>query len=100
MSSARDSDDVYPPLAGNPGVEFRGVRYAYLIASDVERDGISLELWRRDEPNEMVAEIHSADDGTFAIRLFDSLPMELVEDAIATAKRNFSPGDEPPRDQT
>lgn len=87
-------DSIHPPPADNPGVEFHGVRYAYLIASDVESDLIFLEVWRRDEPSGLVATISYADaDDTFSIRVFDSsnLPLELVEDAIAVARRSFGP---------
>lgn len=96
MSPDRDSD-FFPPLAGNPGVEFRGVRYAYLIGSATtpELDGVFLEVWRRDEPNVVVAMIVLSDpDDTFEIMLWDTLPLELVEDAIAVARRNLSPADD------
>src|SRR5436189_4444418 len=72
--------------------ELQGVRYATVLASDLQRDGMGLELHCR---GVAVAEIFASDkDGSWTLTTFDrDVPLELIEELIAEAKARL-PSDE------
>ncbi|WMI68213.1 hypothetical protein [Mangrovimonas sp. YM274] len=59
-----------------------------IIASDVKRDGIGIEVYRDDE---LVIEIFRSDsDKTRTINIFKKdLPLKLMEESIATFKKEI-----------
>ncbi len=72
----------------------RGARYTTLKASDVQRDGIALELHLTVQGQDsVVAEVFYSDaDGTWTINTFDcDVPLELIEEFIAEAKQRLTP---------
>lgn len=69
--------------------EYEGVRYTTLAASDVQRDGIGLELhWHWQNQDSVVAEVFFADEvGSWTLNTFNcDVPLELIEELIAEAK--------------
>lgn len=68
---------------------YRGVRYTSLVASDVQRDGIGLELhWHSGSQAQVVAEVFFSDEtGAWTVNTFDcDIPLELLEELIVEAK--------------
>ena len=59
-----------------------------IIASDVKRDGIGIEVYRDDE---MVVEIFRSDsDKTRTIKIFkEDISLQLMEESIATFKKEI-----------
>lgn len=59
-----------------------------VIASDVKRDGIGIEVYR---DNEMVVEIFRSDcDKTRTIKIFkEDISLQLMEESIATFKKEI-----------
>lgn len=75
--------------------EYGGVRYTTLVASDVQRDGIGLELhWHWQNQDNVVAEVFFADDvGSWTLNTFDcDVPLELIEELISEAKARLHGG--------
>ena len=73
--------------------EFRGARYTTLVASDVQRDGIGLELhWLSERQDNVVAEIFASDvDDSWTVNTFDcDVPLELLEELISEAKERLT----------
>lgn len=74
--------------------EYRGARYTTLKASDILRDGIGLELhWWAQGQDSIIAEVFYSDaNHTWTLNTFDhDVPLELVEELIAEAKRRLLP---------
>lgn len=69
--------------------ELKGVRYTTVMASDLQRDGMGLELHCR---GAVLAEIFlSVHDGSWALTTFDrDVPLELIDELIAEAKARLS----------
>jgi hypothetical protein len=65
--------------------ELNGVRYTTIMASDLQRDGMGLELHCREVA---IAEIFASDkDGSWTLTTFDRhVPLELIEELIIEAK--------------
>ena len=59
-----------------------------IVASDVERDGIGIEVYRNDE---MVVEIFRGDrDKTRTIKIFkETVSLDLMEECIKTFKKEI-----------
>ena len=59
-----------------------------IVASDVERDGIGIEVYRNDE---MVVEIFRSDSAkTRTISVFkESISLELMEESVAIFKKEI-----------
>ena len=74
-------------------VELAGRTYAATIGSDVQRDGMYLEL--ADQDGHIVGEIFFSDvDGKMTVILCQpEVPLEVVEWMIATAKVRLPPTD-------
>lgn len=75
-------------------VEFRGRVYECTRASDVQRDGMSLELSQiRDELETIVVEVFYSDQtGEMSLSTFEPMvPLEAVEWLIAQAKVRLPP---------
>ena len=73
--------------------DYKGVRYATLMASDIQRDGFGLELhWHFQNQDTVVAEVFVSDkDGSWTFNTFDcDVPLELVEELIAEAKQRLT----------
>jgi hypothetical protein len=74
--------------------DFQGnIRYTTLVASDVYRDGIRLELhWHYRQQDSTVAEIFVPDkDGAWTLSTFDcDVPLEMIERLIADAKTRLT----------
>ena len=70
--------------------EVEKVEYSQLLASDIWRDGLGLELWDGDDH---VAEIFRSDrERTLAISLWrEDIPLEIIEEFIADARRRLLP---------
>jgi hypothetical protein len=64
--------------------------YSQIVASDIDRDGLGLELW---EGKEQIAEIFRSDrEQQLKISLWkQDLPVELIEKLIADAKHRLLP---------
>lgn len=74
--------------------EHKGARYTTLMASDIQRDGMGLELhWSAQGQDSVVAEIFYSDaDHTWTLNTFDcDVPLELIEELIAEAKHRLPP---------
>ena len=72
--------------------EYRGARYTTLVASDIQRDGIGLELhWHYGSQDNVVAEVFASDaDGSWIVNTFDcDIPLELLEELISEAKQRL-----------
>jgi hypothetical protein len=65
-------------------------RYSFLLGSDIQRDGVYLELVEV-ETDEAVAEVFYSDaTGEFTMSIFrDSIPLEAVEELIASARKRL-----------
>jgi hypothetical protein len=75
--------------------EYQGVRYTTLVASDVQRDGIGLELhWHWQSQDNVVAEVFFSDEaGKWTLNTFDcDVPLELIEQLISEAKERLGRG--------
>ncbi|HTR42689.1 MAG TPA: hypothetical protein VMH87_13840 [Pseudomonadales bacterium] len=70
--------------------DFQGHYYSTVIASDLQRDGMGLELYR---DGKLIAEVFYSDaTGKFTISLFEkNLPMPVIEDYIAEAHTCLPP---------
>lgn len=69
--------------------EFEGAQYSTLVASNIQRDGIGLELhWHFQGQDSVVAEVFVSDkDSSWTLSTFDcDVPLELIEGLIAEAK--------------
>jgi hypothetical protein len=74
--------------------EHNGARYTTLMASDIQRDGMGLELhWSVQGQDYVVAEIFYSDaNHTWTLNTFDyDVPLELIEEMIAEAKHRLPP---------
>jgi len=74
--------------------EYKGARYTTQRASDVQRDGMSLELrWSSQGQDNVVAEVFYSDaEHTWTLNTFDcDVPLELIEALIAEARRVLAP---------
>ena len=74
--------------------ERKGAHYTTLMASDIQRDGMGLELhWKVDGQDTVVAEIFYSDaNHTMTFNTFDcDVPLELIEELIVEAKRRLPP---------
>jgi len=63
--------------------DFKDARYSTLVASNLERDGIGLELhWHFQDQDNVVAEVFVSDqDGSWTVNTFDcDVPLELIEE--------------------
>ena len=71
-------------------IDFQGHYYSTIRASDLQRDGMGLEL-RRD--SQLVAEVFFSDvTHEFVISLFDkNLPLPVIEQFIAEARTDLVP---------
>ena len=71
-------------------IEFQGHFYSTIRTSDLQRDGMGLEL-RRD--SRLVAEVFFSDaSGEFTISLFEqSIPLPVIEQLIAEARTDLVP---------
>jgi len=69
--------------------------YSFLVASDVVRDGLGLEAWKRLQNNEreLVAEVFWSDKlGTLTMSTYQpDLPIELVEHLLTMARLRLTP---------
>lgn len=75
-------------------MDHQGARYTTLMASDLQRDGMALELHRAVRGQDStVAEIFYSDaDHSWMLNTFDcDVPLELIEELIAQAKRRLAP---------
>ena len=65
--------------------ELNGVRFTTIMASDLQRDGMGLELYCGDVA---IAEVFASDkDGTWTLTTFNrDVRLELIEELIAEAK--------------
>jgi hypothetical protein len=69
--------------------ELHGAQYSTVVASDLERDGMGLELhWHCQGQDAVVAEVFMSDkDGSWTLNTFEcDVPLELIEELIAEAK--------------
>ena len=75
--------------------EYKRARYNTLMASDLRRDGMGLELLSTVQGREArtVAEIFYSDaEHTWTLNTFDGdVPLEIIEDLIAEARRRLPP---------
>ena len=74
--------------------EHKEARYTTLMASDIQRDGMGLELhWSVQGQDSVVAEIFYSDaDQTWTLNTFDCVvPLELIDELIAEAKHRLPP---------
>jgi hypothetical protein len=72
--------------------EYRGARYTTLVASDIQRDGICVELhWQSGGQDAVVAEVFASDvDGSWTVSTFDcDVPLELLEELISESKQRL-----------
>lgn len=75
--------------------EYEEVRYTTVVASDVQRDGIGLELhWHWQNQDNVVAEVFFSDEvGKWTLNTFDcNVPLELIEQLISEAKERWAHG--------
>lgn len=69
--------------------DYQGTRYTTLMASDVQRDGVGLELHCQFRNQDVVvAEVFASDrDGSWTLSTFGCcVPLKLIEDLIVEAK--------------
>lgn len=74
--------------------EHKRARYTTLMASDVQRDGIGLELWLTVQGQaRTVAEVFYSDaEHTWTLNTFDcDVPLEIIEELIAEGRRRLAP---------
>lgn len=74
--------------------EHEGARYTTLMASDLQRDGMGLELYSTAQGRERaLAEIFYSDAAhTWTLTTFDcDVPLEIIEELIAEARRRLPP---------
>ena len=74
--------------------EHKRARYTTLMASDVQRDGIGLELWSTVQGQaRTVAEVFYSDaEHTWTLNTFDcDVPLEIIEELIAKGRRRLAP---------
>lgn len=74
--------------------EHLGRRYDMYVQSDIQRDGISLELMdETDSSHILVLEVFYADvDAKLTLSAYrEDIPLELVENVIAKAKLRLPP---------
>lgn len=71
-------------------IEYNGVAYEMIRASDLRRDGMGLELSQGDQA---LAEVFYSDiTGQFSISIFaHAMPLDLIELLIASARKNLPP---------
>lgn len=71
-------------------IEHNRVAYEMTRASDLQRDGMSLEL---SQGGQALAEVFYSDlTGQFSISVFASaVPLELIEQLIVTARKSLPP---------
>lgn len=72
-------------------MEFDGKRYASVRGSDIQRDGMYLEVHEADGGARAILEVFYSDaKHRFTLSLFaENVPVELVEMAIATARADL-----------
>ncbi len=74
--------------------EHKGARYTTLMASDLERDGMGLELhWTVGDQDATVAEVFYSDaSGEWSLNTFDcDVSLDLIEELIEEARRRLPP---------
>lgn len=74
--------------------EHQGARYTTLMFSDIQRDGMGLELHCTAQGRaRTVAEIFYSDaEHTWTLATFDcDVPLDLIEELIAEARRRLPP---------
>lgn len=74
--------------------EHKRARYTTLMASDVQRDGMGLELRSTVQGQaRTVAEVFYSDaEHTLTLNTFDcDVPLEIIEELIAEARRRLPP---------
>jgi hypothetical protein len=71
-------------------IEFRGHYYSTVLASDLQRDGMGLELSR---DTRLIAEVFFSDKtGELIISLFEEgIPLTVIEQFIAEARTGLVP---------
>ena len=72
------------------GTEIDGAEYEFFSGSDVDRDGMYLEVFSpSNEGRELLGEIFYSDEHkTFSLSLFkEGVPLAVVEELISAAKR-------------
>lgn len=72
--------------------EHNGARYTSLMASDLQRDGMGLEMHRTAcGLDSVVAEVFYSDaNGSWTLNTFDcDVPLELVDELVAEARRRL-----------
>jgi len=74
-------------------VRYDTVEYETIMASDLERDGMMLEVWDRRSQGKQLLEVFFSDvTGDMSVNTFgEDVPLGLVEMAIAEAKRRLPP---------
>ena len=73
-------------------VDIAGHRYSCTIASDINRDGMSLELWDADERALLLEVFYSDQDASITLTAFrESIPVDAVEWAIREARTRLRP---------
>ena len=76
-------------------LDYRGSRYSTLMASDIHRDGVGLELHGHSGgQDQLAAEVFFSDaTGSWTVNTFDrDIPLELLEQLIAEAKTRLVGG--------
>lgn len=71
-----------------------GARYTTLLASDVQRDGMGLELhWHAEGQDVAVAEVFRSDaDHSWTLNTFDcDVPVALIELLLQEARQRLAP---------
>lgn len=78
---------------GKDTPNLRNGDYDYVICSDIDRDGMFLEVSKADNRADVLLEIFYSDQThSMTITLFKSdAPLEVVELAISTAKERLPP---------
>ena len=74
--------------------EYKGARYTTQRASDVQRDGMSLELQSSAQDQDaVIAEVFYSDaEHTWTLNTFGfDIPLALIEELIAEARRVLPP---------
>lgn len=73
-------------------MKIAGIEYSFLMASDIQRDGLGLECYRvSGESKEMVLEVFRSDaEQKYLVSQFvPELPLELFEHVIAIARQEL-----------
>ena len=77
-----------------PPIEHNGQIYRVIRGSDVERDGMFLELWSAKQPERPLCEVFYSDiSHTFAFACFDQedIPLEVLEEYLRQSRSLLQP---------